>query len=81
MNYTNQEKLQLEMELHEGNLGLRKKPIFHDPVFLLDADGTPVYRVPTNRYRKYPKAERQPRRRLRRQRRREYLQTLSKYEK
>lgn len=70
---TNQMKLEAGLELHEGDVGEREYPgvvAYYPAVFTV---GNKTYRIPTTRFRKYAKAERQPKRRLRRQRRRAYL--------
>lgn len=74
---TNQMKLEAGLELHEGykedDFGAREYPhvvAYYPAVFIKNGL---VYKIPTTRFRKYPKAFRQPKRRLRRQRRREYL--------
>lgn len=71
---TNQEKLSAGLELHDGNIGIRKSEIHYDPKLLpIPDDPLHMLILPTIRYKKYSKAERQPKRRLRRERRRQYL--------
>ena len=69
---TNQMKVEAGIELHEGDVGEREMGgMRYEPKYVFWQGEW--YRLPTIRHRKWAKHERQPKRKLRRARRRAYL--------
>lgn len=75
---TNQEKLLAGLELHDGykdnEAGERTRPQAYYPAVFFYKGAW--YRIPTQSFKKYPKSQRiKDKRRVRRQKRREYLRS------